>query len=74
MVANDPTLNPKQLEQHFAISDIQIEKNLFDQEKEILGKDFIGEFDADLMGWALPKYTLNKVHDEINTISYNMLR
>lgn len=74
MVANDPTLNPKQLEQHFAISDIQIEKKLFDQEKEILGKDFIGEFDADLMGWALPKYTLNKVHDEINTVSYNMLR
>lgn len=74
MVANDPTLNTKQLEQHFAISDIQIEKNLFDQEKEILGKDFIGEFDSDLMGWALPKYTLNKVRDEINTVSYNMLR
>lgn len=74
MVANDPTLNPKKLEQHFAISDIQIEKNIFDQEKDILGKDFIGEFDADLMGWALPKYNLNEVHDEINTISYTMLR
>ena len=73
MVANDPTLNPKKLEQHFAISDIQIEKNIFDQEKDILGKDFIGEFDADLMGWALPKYNLNEVHDEINTISYSML-
>jgi len=73
MVANDPTLNPEKLEQHFAISDIQIEKNIFDQEKDILGKDFIGEFDADLMGWALPKYNLNEVHDEINTISYSML-
>lgn len=74
MVANGPALNPKKLEQHFAISDIQIGKNIFDQEKNILGKDFIGEFDADLMGWALPKYNLNQVHDEINTISCTILR
>lgn len=52
-IENNTKINPKNLSQHMAIHDVEIENNIFNLEREILGENWVGQHLVSA-NWALP--------------------